>query len=697
MWRSILILLAGAAGGAAIVHFAGIGRDAPGSTGTDDVVASGAAPGADFVTHNPGSHGSVAEQGVAASGSAISDAYETAAALTDIQTLQSLIAVAAQRPAGWLRDVELKALLERLSEFDPRTAVVLAMSLDLEARWLASLYQGWAVSDPAAALGELSAVEGIGPRRALALSLLDVFGHDEAALSRVASALPEIERMGFRLEAIVAQGIRNPAGAAQAAMSVGDTMGRLYVMAHVMDSLAATDPAAALAIAAELDSEAPVRPVARVLDSWAFSDPDAVFAYLETAEPGDLRGLNDVFRTLAGHDRERLLGFVDQLPPAQRRIALRAALEVLARHEPFAALAEAASLPAGRDQQMLLGTIARSYARQDPAAALAWARSESGVALNNVIRTIALSDPDHALRLALDESMRPTHPSETESDPWARLALTVAAGTGPAAVGYVADQLLGSDVAGAQSAVESMLPVWATRYPDQALDWAATNFDRLDAGAVRSLAFQYAAGDAPQPFEMVARFPTELHAAWLDGAIAGLARHDPAGAARSLIQLSSPERHVETTYIVVDEWARQDPAAAAAWVVELGSGQTQAATFQRVAEIWARDAPDAASRWVLDLPAGAARDSALDGYLLSMAGTGTLDTRVLARYSSDEARQRAVMRAIVEIGIHDPGQASRLIDQHLPDPMTRRMATDEIERRRQSGAESFRGGAGGPR
>jgi alkylation response protein AidB-like acyl-CoA dehydrogenase len=177
----------------------------------------------------------------------------------------------------------------------------------------------------------------------------------------------------------------------------------------------------------------------------------------------------------------------------------------------------------------------------------------------------------------------------------------------------------------------------------------------------------------------------------------GQAQQDPAGAARTLAQLGNPVPHASTAYMIAGEWARQDPAAAAAWVVEQGTDPSLASSFRRVAEVWVQDAPAAALQWVLSLPSGAMRDSALDGLLSRMAAAGVLDANVLAEYSSDDARQRAAMQVIMDIGAFDPRQASHLMEQHLTDPMVRRMVTEEIERRQQPGLGQFRGLTGGPR
>src|SRR4029079_7341510 len=93
----------------------------------------------------------------------------------------------------------------------------------------------------------------------------------------------------------------------------------------------------------------------------------------------------------------------DVLPPGRADIQKRA-IESLARRDPRAAYIRATRLPRGLNRAFAIESLANSFARRDPDAALAWARSlaakEPGV-LGLLVTGFADADPLRALDLAL--------------------------------------------------------------------------------------------------------------------------------------------------------------------------------------------------------------------------------------------------------------------------------------------------------
>ncbi len=113
-------------------------------------------------------------------------------------------------------------------------------------------------------------------------------------------------------------------------------------------------------------------------------------------------------------------------------------------------------------------------------------------------------------------------------------------------------------------------------------------------------------------------------------------------------------------------------------------------TAGRVAGAWAREDAVGAHGWITGMPPGEIRDSALRGYLTAAAnntrssmfqfarrpgGPRIAYTRVrtpepatLALFSSDTARQEAIVRVIADMAHYDPAQARILIDTYVSDP-----------------------------
>jgi hypothetical protein len=642
--------------------------------------------------------------------------YAQAANTADAFDLESVIQAAAAEPVSLARDLELEVLLARLAEIDPGRAVRFAQSIYLEARFVIPLFESWARSDADAAIAELATVIAPATRRKFALALLNAVGYDEQAVSLVAAALPEPERLSFRVDALVARADTDPSGALRAALELPSLSMQQQALSGIARAAAGFNPRNAVALAALIDDPRLRDNYAnQVIQAWADFDPEAVFAYIESAG-FDYRDMaTGAFATLAASDPERLLSAAESFPVTMQRTAQRAVLQALAETDPAAALARLDLLPPGQDRTTALQSIATIYGRKNPDAALAWYRGLSPPSqdtLTAVLRGIAEVDFDRAIDLMLSEA-----PDTAAQGPSlaAFMGFTMMFSIVPQNTtdyGRLADRLVSSDVSMARNMVSSLMSRWSSSDSEAALSWALANADRVDSSVFRSLASQAAQQNPDLAIQALDRLPANQRQGWIEGVSQVLARSDveraisflvpyrgqpaydsammnvvnqvaqsdPQQAARLVENAGASPRMMSAASMVAMRWAQQDPRAAVDWVMSLTEPRMQTQSLQMVATTWSQSDPNAARNWMLGMQSGASRDSAIDGYVSAMAQSGSFDTRLLDAYSSDSARQQGIRNAILQIGRNDLDEARRLLNQYIVDPEIREQTEDLLAR-----------------
>lgn len=737
--RSLALLIVGSAAGAAAVHWGvaaapGTATETAASAGGSGAVGAGAPqapPGSSngvATTDDP--HGANAETPAtsAAGRSSLLDAYAAAAAVSSREELEAMILETASAPRSRARDSRLQALLLRLAEFDVADAARFAWSEHIEARFLVPLYQLWAVEDTDAVLGELARISPATEVQSLALAVLNALGNDAANVARIAAVLPPANRVGFEVEALVARVAADPAQAVRDLDDLETSAVRSFAGARVAAEAVRVDALDAIRQAAMVeDLSSRTSYLGAVFRNWAEIDPEAVFSYLETLRGGvwpaahpataALRetGLySSLVQQIAGSDPQRLLALVEHLPPEMKTAAERAGLLALAATDPLDALARLDTLPIGQERSSLLANVAQAYGRQDPTAAVAWARSlspPSEDALRGVINGIAVEDPAYAVEIALAQPANPL------SDSLIFSAISSAALTGILGGGdrersvQMLNRLVERDDPRLNAVVSSVASMWTQVDVETALPWIRANAHRLEAGSFMMLGRSIAASqpaaarqmletlDGPQRSSMIQGIAAGLAERSVDDALAFLepysqdpqfssafslaisqgAQRDPEAAARALGRLP-PAQAAGATVSVANAWAQRDPVAAARWVEQLADAAAQSTAVGVVGTQWAARDAEAASQWARSLPSGALRDTALAGYLSGAASAGTFDAQALAAIGSESARQDAASRAIMQIGRRDPQRARALLETWITDPQLRRRTEETLMR-----------------
>jgi hypothetical protein len=644
---------------------------------------------------------------------------QRAAEAGDALDLEAMLDVAAVAPRSRARDLETRVLLERLAELDPDRAVDYAQSSFLDTLFLVQAFTALASVDPDNAIARLRSVRPAARQRGVALGLLDVLGADASAVQRIAEGLPEDDRSSFELDALLARAEIDPFGVLSEVLAGGLPGKRTNLLPRLAELAATQDPSRAVALGAEIkDVNLASSYEYAVFGAWAESDPDAVFAWLETAEPHELASAAAAFRMLAEADADRLLAMLDSLPPAARTAARRAAASALAERDPVAALALFEAMPMGQDRETLLRTIAQSYARQDPETALAWARSlvpPSPNAVQSVLQGIAMVDADRAIDLFIEElgAERATEsaaPNAAAVSLGFAMLLTSLASDG-AAVGRFTDKLLELDNPQAPSILSMTLSNWAARDAEAALSWTLGNAGQLDSNALRNIARSVAEASLDLAVSSLDQLPSQQQAAWVEGlgaemaqvdvdrarsfleqfrgrpgyaaalgtVASEMARTDPAGAARLITGAGSPLALERSATSVARRWASLDPGAAARWAIEdITDAEVRSTALNQVGSVWAQRDAEAAERWLFSLNSGPNRDAAADGYLAAAAQVGRFEPRLLEVYSSELAGQRGVSRAVVTMARVAPDRADEVMDAYLTDQALRAQTEQQI-------------------
>jgi hypothetical protein len=697
--RKTLLVLAAAAGalvGAAVMH--AVDRPAPRiPTLTPGPTADTGGPARDTTAPTGAGSSTTAER---------ADLYRITAA-ADSQTLVTMIREAAQQPAGPARQFALQVLLTRYAELDPAAAVEAAADLPVELR--APLYAAWAVKDPAAALDALAKIADHATARAIAAALVPALGGDERALRQVAAAVPFGVESAVYADAITARAAIAPDDALAQALALTDLGARSQALEGIAQNWAKLDPVAALTAAGDItDPSLRQSFLASVARTWARLDTDAALAYLTSLDSSAQPGL---FNTLGGQlaqlrPREILTLGDSSSTPASFSLQM-AAIQALASQDPDLALRTAEALPAGPQRDNVLGLVARAYGARDPDAALAWARGSGEQSRTlMVLQGIAQRDVARAMDLAL-----------TLEPPTLRMqavqSVVIAGGfRAPGTASALADRIVTlPDTALRSNTLRQLLTVWSSTAPDAALDWLTTH-DLDIQGTYLQVGQQLARNSPARAAELTARIPAAARGEWIQGVAEGYAQSDPQGAVAWLAQYRGDPAYSGAVGAVAASLARTDPAAAArlldtasdsgagaaragvpvatlyaqrdpqaaaSWAKDYDAGLNQMLAVPAAVGAWAQSDATSARAWTLQLPSGQSRDAALTA-LLTATSTTNVDTTLLDAFSSDAARNQAVVNTAMRLNTRDRAAAARLIDTYVTDESLREQAKRNLER-----------------
>lgn len=696
MLKSLGLLILGSIAGASLMLVADISGLTRNGTETNRMGA-GASP------RSPGARAVPDQVSVTVAGSL--EVYATATTVSDPARLRSALESAASAEWSPAREVEIDALLARLTEIAPAQAAALARSLGLQTRFLADVYRYWFSVDAAAAVAALNDVDSVPIRRSVALAMLKDAGNDNAGLELIALGLPEAERTALRVEWYARRAESDPIGALRDAQFLPDEDLRRRALEKIALAWAAQDPQSALAQANTLPDSLQQSFRLSVIREWGRLDASGFLAYLETGPPPP-QEITVGFLYLAASDPERLLALADSLSGNMQLAAKSAAYSALAEMDPDSAMQRAAALGPGTERDRILSSVAGVLARRDPKAALDWALTltpPSRNMMSQISFSIAQTDPEFALSLIDDP------PPGLDAQLVMSYMSSVGVLSDPGQIRSFADRLLAQDNIQSASALSRLIGTWMDQDPERALDWVLANDAALDRNMLSNAATSLSRSDPQTAASYVSRIPEEFRATWITQVASGYGLVDPAGAlawvaqfqgqdfydaAYSSIVVASAQSDVRTAadrvaradadvqlragQAVAQIYANQDPRAAARWAIALSDERARRLAVEAGMSIWSGSDPGAAKRFALDLDRGEIRDSSLTRLLSRASSRGDFDREIFDSIDSDQARQDALAQSLPVLARTEPEQAEDLLEL-VTNASRRREIEDQIE------------------
>ena len=281
-----------------------------------------------------------------------------------------------------------------------------------------------------------------------------------------------------------------------------------------------------------------------LLTRWAKTNPKAAFASLDEAQFSLERGHSlSILSALAALDPKHTADWLTS--PSNTR-----AYYPLVGH-------------------ILSGTIAKEWARQDPQAALDWARTlpeqQQAGAYSGVLGTIAATDPQKA----------------------AALALTLKTGE---ARSHILDEIAKS---------------WARHSPEEALTWASS----LEPGESKTAtSFALKSWSETNPEKAAEYFDKNPNSAHLGLIATQWAQRDPESAAHWIHSKPRSPQRDDALAKTLWNWTTQTPKAATAWIEALPQGSSRDQAIAGLTTAAVEFDPRSALEWSLKISASSFRD-----------------------------------------------------------------------------------------
>jgi hypothetical protein len=386
-----------------------------------------------------------------------------------------------------------------------------------------------------------------------------------------------------------------------------------------------------------------------LFDQWPSKDPDVAIAAL--TESSDL-GRRDLWRV-------QVASAVMQKNPEQGLALLGQwhiesysprmdAVDAWAAANPQHAAEFTLAHPAGFASQSAMAAIGSVWAKTDPAAALSFATSQTGVLASKLATTVLKEWADRNLNDAADWLAGADQGTRNRLSPafietWARQDPNAALSwcdenlQGPQldqAVAGVMKGAAGKDVVAAAAMVASMVPgsVRSAAAAAVAEQWFPNQI--LSGEKVK-----------PEAISWLTSLDNDSIKRVLDGVTWGWANSDPQSLARFLSQAPADQVPSYTDSALARQMARSSPQDALAWAATLREGRGIAAGAEAFAS-WHSSQPEAAAAWLADLPAeDSRRQRFFESMVRSIAyayGPQTPD-QLSAMSPTDQAAAQAVI------------------------------------------------------
>jgi hypothetical protein len=461
----------------------------------------------------------------------------------------------------------------------------------------------------------------------------------------------------------------------------GYVEGRYELMNTVFQKWAMVDPDAAL----EYVKNCKVRSFQSMAISSCFSglaqaDPERAKVELAGLPKGDLRRMAGMatVAALSERDPEAACDLLarEPVPGGFGSYYAASALAAWAKKDPKAAAERLASMPRDRVDEECASAIATSWAKTDPDAALAWAKTQKGDwkngAASSVYRSLALTDPAATWERLKNE---PGHLR-------GRLVGTV--------LDVVADEdpeqafaMLGS----LQSKSEKRI---ATESFVNQLRWWGSDNQKLalevidgmeDSNTRRNLLgnqLNYLSWTAPELLEeRIASMNERDKVATAGQILNGMIVSDPAAAERYFLSLPESQRNSAHLSNMMERYATLDPEKARTFALALQNPQERTAAVNGLFSRWSEEDPEAAAEGWKRLPADQSRLESLDLIASSWSRNDPEAAKAWADGLSGNERVRALAAVLPAMAQDHPADAASALSalvSSAPDGLGKNLA-----------------------
>ena len=501
---------------------------------------------------------------------------------------------AARLPAGYLRQQVFRTVVEILAHTDPVAALDLCHETAGNCNWpndvavalekmipltpsattwdttAIFIFRQWAEQDPQASAAKAAEILTCPVRQQTFVAIAETWG-ETAPLAALAwaSSLTNSKTKRSILTAVTGRWAAvDPQAAAAYVLPLPDSRARNDAIAAIAGRWASNDVTAALAWVRQLPDGPTKNQTIEGLrtHSWAPQDLPGMVAYAEALPVGTAKDklVEIVGQQLTRQNPEEALRWVrSQLTGRALNRTLDFMVSILNWENPQQAAAIITSMPAGAEHDRRINQTAASLAKQDLAAAIAWAdqlpESRAQQAWQGIAKQWAMDDPtaaaDYALKLtagvrqnALVEQVATTW---WQSDPPAALRWAQALPAGDRRT----------------LAVFSVVSSWSAEEPEAAAAWVV----KCPEGELRDLSMggvvsRWARTDPAAAGEWLKTFPAGKSRDWGVGKFMLNSSNYPEYAAAAVTLISDARQRNLCIENLARQWLRSDPEAARKWL-----------------------------------------------------------------------------------------------------------------------------------
>jgi len=595
-----------------------------------------------------------------------SEALHVLAGRSDSGGVQNLI-FEANRIAN---DIERVALLNvlffRLTETDPQSALALARmdQFNTVKSFEQTVWRAWARKDLDDALFAARIQASTARQSFAAQSLYAAFGYmGNETTDRIEAELEIEPDRSSRARYLYLLADRSPAEAIGYINSLERGREQLELVAWLAYYFSLRDPTAALRYAELFAVASDGNHYSNIINSnIAFQDPKGTIERMLASGTGEQFSgeYHYAARELASTDLASAKQFYEQTRSDQQRQILGSAIAAeLAKNDPVAALAWARANERGQ-RPMLLMSVLGQIAQVDPQLALAEAlkspsESMRPMLVSSIVQQIARNNPadgipyldqieDRQQRLEVSQHLASMW-IRTDTDAAVEWILSQDKETAGQLMMQASQTLLRSDV----DAVIRLLP-------------------RLDGQYQESLRLQVAqqlatSRSSEEALAFVRQFQGQPGYDQLQASVvAGIARTDAVMAMQLADQIADSAAR-DTAYMnIIGQHARTDPVEALRWLSSVSDDQMRGTASGQLATQWYARDPAAATRWVTNLPRGSTRDDTIMHMASKWREPTKAQMNLVASIEDRDKRGQAKLMQVYSLIRTNPAKARELLE-----------------------------------